>query len=433
MTKRGTLAALILLIAAHGFAQMDTVFEDIFTRILITELQLSPGAHANHFVMAAEEANSELTPALNSLIASQVSSFPAASTAVGVTFDFSSGQPVKVTDSQGPVFGEIADTLGKGKLSVGITHNELSLDRLRGVSTRDVRFTFTHVDVTGDGLLGESPNESDTIDVLLDLDLNASITALYASYGLTPNLDVGVAIPFVSVSMDGIAQATINSYTFAFLGTANHNFNNDPTNPQLQTTVPYSESASGIGDVALKLKMAFLRGGNWDLAMGVDVRLSTGDESDFLGTGDTNIRFAELLSRRFGDFRPHVNVAYEWRGADLDADELEFAVGFDHKATSKITIAADFMGSFDVDDSESIQLFPGSVTITDHGTSGVVVRHVDRSNVPERSNDDVMDGSFGIRYAPKDNWSIVANLLVPLNDGGLRSKVVPTIGVSAQF
>ncbi len=430
--KRALLLGFILA-AGHVQAQLNQLFGDVFNQILITELQLSPGAHANHFVEAAELANSELTPALNSLISSQVSSFPSTSTSVGVTFDFSSGQPVKVTESQGPIFGEIADPLGKGKFSIGMNHSVLTLDRLRGIDTRDMRFTFTHVDVTGDHTLGESANESDTIDVFMNLDLDASITALNANYGLTDSMDVGISVPFISVTVDGTAVAQVNSFTFANLGTANHNFNNDPTQPQLSTQIPYSGDANGIGDMSLHMKYAFIRGGNWDLAMLFDVRLPTGDEEDYLGTGDTSIRFAEILSRRFGDFRPHVNVAYEWRSADLDSDELEFALGFDQKVTSSVTIAGEIFGSFDVDDSETISLFPGSVRIVDHVGDGRVERNVDRSNVPERQNDDVIDAAFGFRYAPKDSVSIYANILVPLNDGGLRSNVTPTIGFSAQF
>lgn len=419
--------------AIHAEAQLNQTFQDIFDQILITELQLSPGAHSNHFVAAAELANAELTPALNSMIASQVSSFPVSSSAVGVTFDFSSGQPVKVVGSQGPIFGEIANTLGKGKFGVGVNHSELELERFRGVSTKDIEFTFTHVDVTGEGTLGESPNESDTIDVTLGLDLNASITALYGTYGVTDNLDVAVVLPFVRVQMDGSAHASINSFTYAFLGLANHNFNDNPTNPQLTTDVAYSGDASGIGDIALRMKYVFLKGGKWDLAVLTDVRLPTGDEADYLGTGDTNIKFQEILSRKVGDFRPHFNLAYEWRGAELDSDELEFDLGFDHKISDSVTIAAEVMGSFDVNDSETIQLFPGSVMIEDRIATGSLLRQVRRSNVPEAASDDVIDGAFGVRFAPKENMSFFANLLVPLNDSGLRSDVTPTVGFSALF
>ena len=123
----------------------------------------------------------------------------------------------------------------------------------------DIRFTFAHVDVVeDDGPLGRNPNESDTIDLLLDLDVDANISAFYGSYGVTDNLDIGIAIPIVHVDIDGTARATISSFTFAQSGEANHNFVDDPTNPNLVRAVPYGDDAFGVGDIALRFKYRFL-------------------------------------------------------------------------------------------------------------------------------------------------------------------------------
>ena len=40
-----------------------------------------------------------------------------------------------------------------------------------------------------------------------------------------------------------------------------------------------------------------------------------------------------------------------------------------------------------------------------------------------------MDGSFGFKFQTGGGLIIVTNVLVPLNDGGLRSGVIPTLGL----
>lgn len=426
---------LAFFVLAHtAQAQLNKVFENVFTDILDKQLQRSgsPGSHGMHFLEAANLANSTLSPALNSLIASNVSSFPLSSTSAGVTFDFSTGQPVSIAESMGPIFSEIGKTLGKGKVNLGVNYNYLNFAKFRGIDTQDLGFTFTHQDVTGDGTLGESRNESDTIDLNLDLDVNANIYAVFATFGLTNNFDVGIAIPFINISLSGIAQATVNSFTYARTDTAFHNFGQDVRNPEFQATSPYNQSVSGLGDVAIKFKYSFVRGADMDIAALMDVRLPTGEDSDFLGTGKTNIRFAGIISKKIGDFTPHLNLGYDKRSAELDSDEFEFAAGFDQKIVSGLTFAFDILGQVDVNSDDAIVLFPGTRTIVDRVASGQgqAVREIDLSNIPERDNDNVYDASFGFRYAPSANVILLGNILVPLNDGGLRSTVAPTVGLT---
>ena len=65
-------------------AQMNTIFDEVFNGILIDQLSLSPGDHVNHYIPAAEEASANLTPALNSMIVSNIGSLPLSSTIAGI-------------------------------------------------------------------------------------------------------------------------------------------------------------------------------------------------------------------------------------------------------------------------------------------------------------------------------------------------------------
>lgn len=419
------------------YAQLNQVFEDIFNKILIEKLTLSPGAHANHFLPAAENANENLTPALNNLIASNVSSFPLSATIAGMTFDFSTGQPVSVTESLGPILAETAETLGKGKVNVGFNFAYLDLSKFRGLRTEEMRFIFTHEDVTSPygNTLGDSPNESDLIELSLGMDVNASIFALAATMGITSNFDIGVAIPVININLFGEARAEIFSHTLAINDTANHRFNADGANPILETGVPYDESTTGLGDITIRLKYSFLRESSVDLAALLDLRPIPGDEEDFMSTGSPNMRFSWIMSKKIGSFTPHLNIAYDRRWDSHDSDEFEFMLGFDQKLAKGITFAAEILGDYDLEKKGKIELFPGTIKLVDRDMTKQVLgeRQIDLSNVPERDNDNTLNLSFGFRAAPSERVIFLGHVLVGLNDGGLRSTVVPTFGLTVSL
>ena len=427
-------------------AQLNTVFSSIFNEVLETRLVLSPGRHANHFVPAANKANAELVPALNSLITGDISSFPLSSTSPRIGFDFSSGRPVPMTESLGPIMSETAEPLGKGRLVVQASYTYLDLSEIRGLPTDQMEFTFTHVPVTsGEPALGQNTNESDLINLVMDLHTRVSIGAIIATYGVTNNLDLSVALPIINVRINGTATATIDSYTFASGGAAHHFFGGDSLNPVLTTKVPYDQSSTGIGDVALRLKYNLAQGEGMNAAALLDVRLPSGRVADFLGSGRPTYRLWGILSSRMGGLTPHLNLGYTHKVADLQSDAIEFRLGFDSKLSSKFTFAIDVLGQIDVNPSKAIHLAPGSATIIDridsvrdNASSGRLsnvqsVRNVNLSNIPDLNNDDAFSLASGFRYSPSEAVMLFADILVPLNTRGLRASIAPTIGFSVSL
>jgi hypothetical protein len=416
-------------------AQLNTTFRDIFNEVLVVRLQKSgsPGMHGSHFLESAEHANAELVPALNSLIAGNISSFPLSSTSAGILFDFSSGQPVPVTESLGPIFAENAKPLGRGKLMLGVNYTYLDLDHFRGLRTDQMRFTFTHLDVTAEGTLGESPNESDIMDLDLDLHVRSHIAVLFATYGVTHAMDVSVALPVINVALKGDAEARISSFTFPRLGHANHMFGSDTLNPILSTRVPYDRNASGLGDLGVRVKYNFVRGGGLDVAALLDARLPTGKKDDFLGSGKTTIQLWGILSKRISDLGVHLNVGYARKSAELQSDAVLYRAGFDTKLQSSLTFALDVLGQFDLQPGEAIHLAPGSITIIDRVAGGQTSRKVPFSNIPDAEADNSVFVSLGLRLAPSDNMNILVNTLVPMNSAGLHATIVPTVGFSLLF
>ncbi|HEY6830738.1 MAG TPA: hypothetical protein VI259_28015, partial [Gemmatimonadaceae bacterium] len=215
--------------------------------------------HGTHFVPAAVSENGSLIAFITGAVATSVGNLPIGATSGGTTFRFEAGVPVKTSTSAGPIFAERAQTLGKGRTVVGISRNTFHFASLRGVPLNDVELIFTHENVTNqntpgcDSIAGGDcskmgiPNlENDIMQFRLNLDVNVSVTNMYATYGLTDRLDVGLVVPLVSTHMHGQSDAQI----IPFGGpTAAHFFAGTPTNPVLSATRNVDGSAFGLGDV----------------------------------------------------------------------------------------------------------------------------------------------------------------------------------------
>jgi len=107
--------------------------------------------------------------------------------------------------------------------------------------------------------------------------------------------------------------------------------------------------------------------------------------------------------------------------------------GFDQKiGNSGLTFAAEAIGSYDLSEEKTIKLFPGSASVIDEFSnslgSGQIERTIDLSNIPERKNDNTLDVAMGFRYAPSELLLLLGNIIVPVDDGGLRSNIATTFG-----
>ena len=427
-------------------AQLNQTFDDMFNYFLRERLDRQDQIfHGQHYFPAADLAEEQLTPALNSLIASNISSFPLSSTIAGLSLDFSGGQAVLTSESLGPIFAETAESIGPGKIHIGISYSHMSLNKLRGLDVDDIRFTFIHQDVTPtppfgedeQGSLGNPAWEADAIEVYPNLNINSEIFAFTFSFGVLDNLDISLAIPIVNVSLSGTARAIIDTYSYGRLNPArpefqgaSHTFGGTMLDPILEADTTFSNSTNGIGDVAVRVKYVFLQNPTVNMAAMLDARIPSGDQANFLGTGDPNFRVLWIMSGRFGEFNPHFNFGYDQRGASLDSDEFEYIIGFDQKLSNNATFAIDLLGTYDLDTDERVVLLPGSVEILEPFEGGQATRFFDLSNIPDATRDNTLDLSVGLRYAPSEKIVIMGNILTPLNDHGLRSSIVPTLGIS---
>jgi hypothetical protein len=388
----------------------------------------STQVHGAHFIPSESEANGSVLSFMTNTIARNVSSFPLSSTVASQTFSFVGGVPTPSSNSFGPIFAERGQTLGAGRLNAGVNYSRLSFSSLRGIPLDRVELTFVHENSDfpncnaifgGDcSQYGFPLWEHDLIHLTLDLDMEAEVRAFYATFGLTDWLDVGFALPVVSFRMNGLSAARIQ---LANGLPALHFFGGTPDAPILTAEKHTSARSTGVGDLAGRLK-ARIHGGNvLDLALLGEIRVPTGREEDFLGTGSVNARGVFIASALFDDFSPHVNIGFGYRGAELDENVMEVIAGFDHRLSSMATLAVDVLGAFKL--GEEKVGFPEPIVIP-----GGYRQVVSRTNIPMR-RDDVVDGSVGFKFRAGTGLTVITNLLFPLNQGGLRTSPTPMFGL----
>src|SRR5213083_724643 len=379
--------------------------------------------HADHFVPSAVADNGTLISFMGTAISQNVSSLPVSATGGGATFRFEGGVPVPTSGSPGPIFAERAQTLGKGRIFIGANINHLHFETLRGVSLNGVQMVFTHQNVTGaecDSIVGAScapygvpTHENDVIDLNLALDIDMTVTSFFLSFGLLDRVDIGVVLPIVSTSLRGTSDAQI----IPFGGTT--------ANPQLSTSRFVDGSATGIGDIAARVKVNVTQSERTTFAILGDIRFPTGSEDDLLGSGHVAARGLGILSARFGAFSPHANLGYLYRSGSSQNNAVLATLGFDHLMAPWATMAVDLVSELQV--GESKLRLPGHVTY-----DLPFPRTVEPTNIPNE-RDDLINGSFGFKFTTRAGVTLVANTLWPLNRGGLRPNVLWTAGLEYNF
>jgi hypothetical protein len=295
-----------------------------------------------------------------------------------------------------------------------------------------IRFTFTHANSDFEGcdsvaggdctLLGIPTLENETIDLNLSLDVRLTVTAFLLTYGITDRVDIGVALPLVSVSLEGTSNAQITPFGPP---PAVHFFGGTPESPILSASRTIDGSSTGLGDVDARVKINLRRAEPLSIAVLGDVRFPTGSESNLLGSGAFAARGLGILSARFGDFSPHANVGYLYRGGDFENDAVLATVGFDHLLAPWATLAVDLISQLQVGDSP-LQV-PGVVEI-----ESPYRRTITPTVIPD-SRDDIVDGSLGVKLTAASGLTVVGNGQWSLNRGGLRPDVIWTAGLEYNF
>jgi hypothetical protein len=349
-----------------------------------------------------DQLNNQLTSAIG------VPSFN--SSVAGFTFDIERGIPERTTESLGPLLTERATTLGARKLDITFTYTRVNFTKLQGKDLKNLELVFLRDDANGNGIrdtTGPFSFESDSIRAKLSVDLTEDIFALIGTYGLTSEWDVGFVVPITHIRLNATAHAAIFDQFGNPGGTKIgdlpvHRFGPNSSKPDASG----GGDETGLGDIILRTKYNFLR--NYDdvipdLAFLVEMKLPTGDEDRLLGTGGTNLTGLLVASKTYGRwFTPHLNLGYEIDTMDTRQNTIRYALGFDARLLSELTVGADVIGRYKPDGS---------------GTG-----------------DHIVDLALGVKWNPIKSLILRGNVQIPLDkNSGLRADFIPTVGIEYIF
>ncbi|MEN3339276.1 MAG: hypothetical protein V7647_2952 [Acidobacteriota bacterium] len=284
------LAAMLVAPAFSPAARAQTTVSDV-VGFLVTN-QAVPTDDIAGDRAAAEAARDTISRAL--LV--NLTSAPLATSSSGFLYRLNPqlGTVERATESFGPFFVERALTPGRGRATFGVSATSAGFDELDGEDLRDGTL------VTVARRFRDEPAAFDTES--LTLQIRSSTMTFFGSVGVTNRLEIGGAVPFARVSVDGQRVNLYRGSTF------------------LQASA--TGTASGIADVAVRAKYTLVARPNGGIAAATEVRLPTGDAENLLGTGTTSYRFIGIGSLEQGAFALHGNASFlrggispEWSAA----------------------------------------------------------------------------------------------------------------------
>ncbi|HYA50742.1 MAG TPA: hypothetical protein VEG33_06185 [Streptosporangiaceae bacterium] len=376
--------------------------------------------HGSHFIPAAGSANASVIDFITNATAVYTSFLPLGSTSGGVTFKFVGGLPVKTSESSGPIFGERAPTLGRNRFLIGAYVSGIRFTSVRGLPMDNLSFNFTHQDTPPIGQLGNPSFENDVINVQMSLYIDQVVSSFFLTYGLLDKVDLSVAVPLVHSSVEGGSIGQIVPFG---PGTP-HFFGGDSLNPIIRASAATSGSATGIGDVAGRLKVNLHDEQKFSLALLGEARFPTGDPDNFTGSGQFSGRILAVYSGRYGGFEPNANVGYVNRRGDLFNDGFLANAGFDQLIGSWATLAVEVLSEWQLGHSKLT--LPGPVQYNTPYT-----RTVEPTQIPNQA-DNRAAGSVGFKFR-SGATTFVTNALVPILRGGVSPDIVWTLGAEFNF
>jgi hypothetical protein len=408
---------------------LATLFTDLYgpEGLILDSLATLPGEqpHRAHFNSDFQSNFSQFGTAL----VGQIVSLPLPSPASGYTYQFDSSLGVfqRTTQSFGPILSERADTIGARRVSIGFAFQRFTFDTVEGLDLRAVPAVFTHDDAA---LLG---GREDVVTTTNAIEASVSQSTTFFTVGITDHFDISIALPIVSNSLRVVSDATIRR-----LGTTNpltHFFRQSDDEVGSRRVFTAFDSASGIGDITVRMKHSIRKQPASGFAVGLDVRVPTGDEMNLLGSGTAGLRPFGIWSGTYQLFSPHANISYKWNGSSVLAgnpatgetadfpDQVGYALGADVSVNSRVTLAFDVLGNY-VINAERLR------SVTFNALDG-------RSTFPNivftRDSMHGVNASAGLKVNAFGRLLVDANVMFKLDEHGLRDKVTPLLGFEYAF
>jgi hypothetical protein len=402
---------------------------------------------------AANAGNGSVNQAavFNGPIGVQISQLPVAASAPGAIVLFSKGNPAPF-DNLGPILLDRPDSVGKGTLVLGISYQSFNFNHLDGIGIGAIPFEYAEQSVTGNTVT-QTNYFQQTVHASIRYDQYVAL----ASYGLPKKFDLSVVVPFARVSI-----GTYNLNSSVYQVTTGDTLNFVSSVPTKGTP----GAAAGVGDVVANIKHELWSGGGdgrTSIATGMAFRFPTGDALNYLGSGSYGINLYGLASYK-AKVSPHVKMAYQWNtnsvllnlsgsGANQRLPGgAQYGVGFDIGVTPQMTFSADILADEFIN---SPSISPATLTIPVTSLGTVATANAPIPSCPSSTGSGITplstasctlntintsnatyttaNLSMGLKFKPTKKLIFYGNVLIQLNDVGLRSDASPSVGLSYRF
>jgi hypothetical protein len=386
---------------------------------------------------------------INAEIGLQLSQVPLAAPVSGLAIV--NGIPQEAI-SLGPVLTDRAETIGRHSVFLGFNYEYFDFDRSDNINLRNFGAVFTHEvelcdpTISTDCITNSSGQSvhlytQDVIATQNHLDLMVNQYSIVGTFGLTSKWDISLAVPILQVRMNMVSNATIYSFEPP---PVNHKYTSSSgisgeTYVSPSNAIFYShQSAQGVGDIRLRNKFVAWQSDDEksSIATGLDLRLPTGNEYNFLGSGTWGVK-PFLIYSRSGRLAPHAGIAFESNGQTVLAGDvtaptptkehlpyvLSYNGGIDtgFSRLRWLGLSADWIGNSLI----SAPRIKATKT-TDYGGN----THPDMLPSVATINEEAV--SLGAKIRAR-RLLVVGNALIRVNDAGLHYKPSPLVGVSYTF
>jgi hypothetical protein len=404
---------------------LATLFTDLFgpQGLRVDSEATLPGEqqHSAHFNSDFESNFDKFTTAM----VGQLVTVPIPSPAAGFTYEFDPALGVfkRSSGSFGPILADRAETVGAGRVSFGFAHQHFRFQTVEGLDLDKVPAVFTHDDSQ---LLG---GRQDVVTTVNSIQATVNQFTTYVTVGVTDRFDISAAVKLVSNDLKVVSEATIQR-----LGTTNEltHFYRQSDGSIGNDRIFYAQGrAGGLGDVTVRLKGRV----SPRTAVGLDLRLPTGDQMNLLGTGAAGLQPFAIYSTTWQRVSPHLNASYQWNGSSILAgnpatgesadfpDQVSYAAGADLAVNGRTTLAIDVIGRY----YSNVERLSQEVFLARDQV------HTFPNIVFARDSFNTLNGSIGLKLNVGGRVLLDGNLLFALDDHGVRDRVIPLLAIEYGF
>ena len=386
--------ACALLVAAAGLATpAESYAQSTVTEIvafLVTNLAVETDDPARDRA-AAELARETITRALIVNLAS----VPIATSSSGFLYRLNPelGTVERATESFGGFFVERALTPGRGRASFGLSGSTSSFNQLDGQDLRDGSFL-----TTANRFIDEpAPYDTET----LTLRIRTSTLTAFASVGVTDRLEIGGALPIVSLSLEGERVEVYRGQTF------------------VQASA--SATASGFADAAVRAKYTLVSTRGGGAAIAAELRLPTGNAENLLGAGEAGFRVFGIGAIERGPLMLSGNTGIIRGGV---SDEFTVGAAAAFAAHPRLSITAELLTR------QVAELRPIGLSTQPHPRIDQVQTIRLIGGDPGRM---VASGVGGFKWNPTGTLVVGAHVRWTFTNAGLTAPLTPSVALEYGF